>query len=406
MLSNPTQPLLDLLGRVGADPRDSDEVRLQKTLMVSGLLLGGTPAIAVWGLAYLALGQALAGWLMLATALLTLLLVALFGLTRRFGLFRFLLLLLLLAAPFAITAVLGGALNASAFFLYAQLAPLQALLWYSTPRPAIGWLMAYLALVVAGLALQPFLPPASPLSPGIVNAFLVLNVGLFSAAFFILLLYFVRQRNLFQARSEALLLNILPAEIAAILKKERRVIADSFAGASILFADFVGFTPLSAEMAPAEMVELLNEVFSHFDALVDQHGLEKIKTIGDAYMVAAGVPRPRSDHAQAITRLALEMQTFIGSRQFRGRSIAFRIGINSGPVIAGVIGRKTFIYDLWGDAVNTASRMESHGAAGVVQVTRATYELIRNVFICEPRGTLYIKGKGEMEVWHVQGLRP
>jgi guanylate cyclase len=218
--------------------------------------------------------------------------------------------------------------------------------------------------------------------------------------------YFVGQKNIFQEKSEALLLNILPKEIARILKNEQRTIADHYAGASILFADMVNFTPMSAEMSPVEMVELLNQVFSHFDTLVEKHDLEKIKTVGDCYMVAAGVPRPRSDHAQVLARLALDMREYVRNETFKAsRPVDFRIGINSGPVLAGVIGRKKFIYDLWGDAVNTASRMESHGAAGIIQITRATYELIKDDFVCEPHGTIYVKGKGEMEVWFVSGAK-
>jgi guanylate cyclase len=174
---------------------------------------------------------------------------------------------------------------------------------------------------------------------------------------------------------------------------------------SILFADVVNFTPMSALMTPVELVELLNEVFSYFDTLVDKYRLEKIKTIGDCYMVAAGVPRSRSDHAHVLTHMALEVQAYFSGREFWGRQLAFRIGINSGPVVAGVIGHRKFIYDLWGDAVNTASRMESHGVGGQIQITQATYELIKNDFICEPRDLVNVKGKGEMEVWHVVGQK-
>jgi len=205
-----------------------------------------------------------------------------------------------------------------------------------------------------------------------------------------------------QEKSENLLLNILPKEIAAILKNENRVIADHYPGASVLFADMVNFTPMSAEMSPTAMVELLNEIFSHFDSLVEKYDLEKIRTIGDSYMVAAGVPRPRLDHAQALAHLALDMCAFIKSRTFKAsRPVDFRIGINSGPVIAGVIGRKKFVYDVWGDAVNLASRMESHGAGGAIQITEATYQLIKDEFKCEPRGTIAVKGKGEMNVWYI-----
>jgi guanylate cyclase len=151
-------------------------------------------------------------------------------------------------------------------------------------------------------------------------------------------------------------------------------------------------------------VELLNEVFSHFDVLVEKYGLEKIKTIGDCYMVASGIPRPRDDHAQAVTLMGLEILRFVETRSFRGRKLSFRIGINSGPVVAGVIGQKKFTYDLWGDAVNTASRMESQGTRNNIQITRSTYELIQNDFVCLPQPSTFIKGKGEMEIWHVVGV--
>jgi len=164
----------------------------------------------------------------------------------------------------------------------------------------------------------------------------------------------------------------------------------------------VGFTPLSAQLPPVEMVELLNEVFSFFDSLLDKYDVEKIRTIGDSYMVASGVPRGRPDHAQALVRMALEMRNYIATHTFRNdQCVSFRIGINSGSMIAGVIGRRKFVYDVWGDAVNIASRMESHGLGGAVQITRATYELIKDEFVCEPRGTVNVKGKGDMDVWLV-----
>jgi len=219
------------------------------------------------------------------------------------------------------------------------------------------------------------------------------------------LYYFVGQRDYFQERSEMLLLNILPKEISEALKAGPKTIAAHHDAASILFADVVQFTPLAATMTPLQLVELLNEVFQCFDNLVEKYDLEKIKTIGDCYMVAAGVPRGRPDHATALVGLALDMQAAVAERTFGGQRLAFRMGINSGPVVAGVIGRKKFIYDLWGDAVNVASRMESQGQSGAVQITRRTYELIKDQFVCEPRGTATIKGAGELEVWHVVGRK-
>jgi guanylate cyclase len=150
------------------------------------------------------------------------------------------------------------------------------------------------------------------------------------------------------------------------------------------------------------MVELLNEIYSRFDALIEKHGAEKIRTIGDNYMIASGLPAPRADHAQALARLALDMNAYLsGLPPVAGRRLAFRFGMNSGPVVAGVIGSKKFAYDVWGDMVNTASRMESQGTPGMIQVTRSTYELIKDNFICERKGSLDVKGKGEMETWYL-----
>jgi guanylate cyclase len=205
-----------------------------------------------------------------------------------------------------------------------------------------------------------------------------------------------------QSRSESLLLNILPRSIADRLKAQTKTIADQFSSASILFADVVDFTPLAERLPPAEVVGVLDHLFTHFDALAERYELEKIKTIGDCYMVAAGVPSPRSDHAHALALMALDMQAAMRSAGAVGHlGLELRVGINSGPVIAGVIGRKRFLYDLWGDAVNTASRMESHGTSGRIQITRATKELLEDEFVCEPRGTIPIKGKGELEAWYL-----
>jgi class 3 adenylate cyclase len=207
-----------------------------------------------------------------------------------------------------------------------------------------------------------------------------------------------------RARSESLLLNILPQEIAQTLKERSGTIAQRFDQASVLFADMVGFTPLSAEMTPEEMVELLNTIYSFYDSLTEKYGLEKIRTIGDNYMVASGVPRVRPDHAKALARMALEMcDIFKDAGRLPIDGLNFRIGINSGPLVAGVIGYKKFQYDIWGPTVNTASRMESQGLPGKVQITQATYELLKDEFVCEPRGTLEVKGVGEVETWFLVG---
>jgi class 3 adenylate cyclase len=201
---------------------------------------------------------------------------------------------------------------------------------------------------------------------------------------------------------ERLMLRVFPQVVATALEEDR-VVADEFESASILFADLESFTHMADQMPASEVVALLNDVFTEFDRIVDEHGLEKIKTIGDCYMVAAGVPEPRADHAVALCEFALRLQTVVADRTFRGHQLRFRIGINSGPIFAGVIGQKRFLYDLWGDAVNVASRMESTGVPGAVQITDATRALVGNAFTCEERGLVDVKGKGLMRAWTLVG---
>lgn len=209
-----------------------------------------------------------------------------------------------------------------------------------------------------------------------------------------------------QERSEALLLNILPRSIVQRMK-QNEVIADGFQEATVLFSDIVGFTQLAAHMAPAALVNMLNEVFSAFDKLVIEFGVEKIKTIGDAYMIAAGLPEKRDDHAQIAAHLALAMrQTIAKAANETGHPLKIRIGLNSGPLVAGVIGTHKFIYDIWGDTVNTASRMESHSLPDEIQVSETTYALLRDEFVFEPRGRIDVKGKGLMETYFLRGPRP
>ncbi|MGB3239771.1 MAG: adenylate/guanylate cyclase domain-containing protein [Geitlerinemataceae cyanobacterium] len=203
-----------------------------------------------------------------------------------------------------------------------------------------------------------------------------------------------------QDKSERLLLNILPAPIADRLKQGHQNIADGFAEVTILFADLVGFTQLSSRKNPKELVDLLNQIFSAFDRLSEKHGLEKIKTIGDAYMVAGGLPDPKSHSAADIAEMAIEMQQEMQNfRERTGEDLHLRIGMNTGPVVAGVIGTRKFIYDLWGDAVNVASRMESQGIPGCIQVTEATYTLLKDKYRFEARGEIAIKGKGTMPAY-------
>lgn len=207
-----------------------------------------------------------------------------------------------------------------------------------------------------------------------------------------------------QEKSERLLLNILPETIADRLKNEPQSIAEAFGNVTVLFADIVGFTELSSRLSPYDLVTRLNQIFSRFDALAERYGLEKIKTIGDAYMVVGGLPEPRQDHAQAVADMALAMQKEIQALSHDlGESLQMRIGINSGPVVAGVIGIKKFIYDLWGDTVNIASRMESHGQPGAIHISETTYRHLHKDYHVVDRGLITVKGKGSMQTYWLQG---
>lgn len=305
-----------------------------------------------------------------------------------------------LSAICATTILLGGIFNSGGAILWGIFVVMMSLIGLSVKRARIV-LIVYISLFVLLLWLEPVVRTSNNLPQGFISFLFAFTVICISILIFNNLAYFIEQRNIERQKVEDLLLNVLPKDIAAILKDEQRAIADQFNMASILFADVVNFTPMSAQMTAEELVDLLNEVFSYFDALVEKYGLEKIKTVGDCYMVAAGVPKLREDHAKVLVEMALDIRAYTTRQTFNGRQLTFRIGINSGPVVAGVIGRKKFIYDLWGDTVNTASRMESHSMGNVIQITKETYDLIKDDFVCESRGVINVKGKGEMETWYV-----
>lgn len=400
-----------LLARIGADVRDDEDLRQKKALLVLLAILI-LPVSVVWGSLYLGLGSpvGVVPYVYFAVSLGSL---VVFARTRRF---RRLLVTQLLAILLTTTAgqmLVGGFLPSGGVGLWGILAPLGALVFLEV-RQAVRWFGGFLMVfVLTGLAGEVLFSDAD-LPVAFNSTMLALNVIGAASVAFTLLASFAHQRNAAltalraeQEKSEALLLNILPRSIAERLKAAAQTIADHFAAATILFADVVDFTPLAQRLPPAQMVGILDQLFSHFDVLVDRHELEKIKTIGDCYMAAAGVPNPRPDHARKAALLALEMRDVLATSVRPGQpALQLRIGINSGPVVAGVIGTKRFLYDLWGDAVNTASRMESHGTPGEIQITRATYELLKDDFVCRRRGTILVKGKGPMETWYLVGSRP
>jgi adenylate cyclase len=401
----------DRLALVGADPRDDEDLRARKALLVliSVLIL---PVAALWGALYLALGSPV-GVVPLVYFGVLLGAIAMFSRTRDFPQLLRVGQLDILFAPTLSMIPLGGFLDSGGVGLWGILAPLGALV-FSEVRSAARWYVAWLVVFLgSGLAGEIIGPIWEPLPVWFTSTMLALNIAVGGTIVFTLLAVFAAQRRdalaalrQEQAKAEDLLLNILPRSIADQLKAQTQPIADQFGSASILFADVVDFTPWSERLPPAEVVGYLDHIFSHFDRLVERYGVEKIKTIGDCYMVAAGVPTPRPDHARALALMALDMVEAMRSEDEVGHlGLELRVGINSGPVVAGVIGRKRFLYDLWGDAVNTASRMESHGTPWRIQITRATYELLADEFDCEPRGTIAVKGKGEIEAWYLTGPR-
>ena len=395
--------VIELVERIGADPADPDDLRLRKALLVLFILLV-MPTGVIWGILYWINGEVVAALLPLTYTVYTVVVIVVFHRTRDFTFFRRAELTGILLTPFVLGVVLGGLVPSSGIILWSFLAPLGAIAFVS-PRLAWWWFGVFLLLVALTTPVAAIVRPVpAALPPTMVLAFLALNIGAVAFASFFLLATFARQREDAQARADGLLLNILPAEVAETLKVDRRRIARHYEQVSVLFADVVDFTPLAESLPPAGVVDLLDELFTEFDDLVERHGVEKIKTIGDAYMVAAGVPRERADHAHVLADLALEMAAVVDHhRRADGGAIRLRIGIASGPVVAGVIGRRKFIYDLWGDTVNVASRMESQGTPGRIQITEATCALIRDAFDCEPRGEIEVKGKGAISTWYLLG---
>jgi guanylate cyclase len=413
-----TTPLLAAADHTHAAAQTQRETLQQELLVTSSTIIAFLGLL--WGLIYLYTGAVTAGAIPILYAIVSFVSIGYYALTGRYHFFRFSQLLITLIFPVLLMLVLGGFVNSSGVILWSLTSPVGALLFDSRRKAAI-WFGAFSALVIiAGLldvgvlgTLAQIMPERSLISANLIIVFFIMNVIGPSVVVFLLLVYFTRQRDrnydlllAEQAKSDRLLLNILPQPIARRLKDGDSKIAECIGSASILFADVAGFTPLSTELGVERVVELLNDLHTGFDDIMEKHGLEKIRTIGDGYMAVSGLPTPRPDHAHAMAEAALEMLDFArGLAPPHERPIALRIGINSGTIMAGVIGRKKFSYDVWGDPVNVASRMESHGLSNCIQITEDTYRLIKDDFICAPRGVVEIKGKGEMRTWFLIGKK-
>jgi adenylate cyclase len=397
-----------LVGRVlaiGADPGDSHDERTQKAFFV-GIIVGVLPAGVLWGAMYWALGERAAALFPWGYTLASVASIAVFSRTKNFAFLKTAELLLILVTPALLQVALGGIVASSGVILWSFLAPLGAAV-FDRAR-AWRWYAAFVTLIALSIpAARIVRPDEADMPNAAVVAFAALNIAAVTLTAFAVVVAFARQREVAQDRVETLLLDILPEEIAHRLQFEEETIADHFDEASVLFADVVDFTPLSSNLDAREVVGLLDRLFGSFDELVDRYDVEKIKTIGDCYMVAAGVPRHRADHAPALARLALEMRACAATclPDGSGHDLRLRIGISSGPVVAGVIGRRRFLYDLWGDTVNMASRMESHGVPDAIHITRSTLDLLGDDFVTEPRGAVDVKGKGRVETWLLVGAR-
>lgn len=404
---------LQRLVEIGAEPSDSDELRVRKAVMVLSASLMASLSF-VWVVTYASLGLWVSAAIPFVYQLASAASIYMFARSHRYILFRQSQLLMSLVFPFLLQWSLGGFETSSAVCLWGITSPLGALLFVGA-RQSIPWFVAFGGLVGISAAIDPLLAgDAHDVPYSVVVTFFALNIMGVATTAYALLQYFVRARERAlsdlahehrelereQDKSERLLLNVLPEPVATRLKERKGIIADNFQAVTVLFVDLVGFTPLSERLSASDLVSLLDRVFARWDALAAEYGVEKIKTIGDAYMAAAGVPLPRDDHAEAIADMALAMGPEITRCSAEiGEQLEVRIGIDTGPVVAGVIGQAKFIYDLWGDTVNTASRMESHASPGTIQVTERAYERLKNSFELRRRGAVEVKGKGKMDCY-------
>ncbi len=384
---------------IGIAPQDGDDVRVQKvTLTLSAVTV--TVLAVAWVGTYLALDRPVSAAIPFTYQVASVVSLVAFARTKDYRFFRFSQIVLIFLLPFLLQWSLGGYAASSAVSLWALVGVFGALFFYSA-REAVPWFVLFVALTIISGLIDPWLAASAARIPTAVQiSFFVLNILGVSVTAYLLLQYSIRARDAAFAQSDGLLLNILPRSIAERLKRDPGVIAERHDDVTVLFADVADFTPFAERTSPEQVVGVLDEIFSAFDDLTEQRGLEKIKTIGDAYMAVGGVPEPRADHAEAIAALAIDMQVELARVcSALGLSLAVRIGIDSGPVVAGVIGRRKFIYDLWGDTVNTASRMESHGVPGRIQVTEGTYRRLRDRYRFEDRGETEIKGKGRIRTY-------
>jgi guanylate cyclase len=391
--------------RGGIAPDDDERIRLRKAslTLVATLIAVLSPA---WIATYLVLGHPVAAAIPAAYMAFTVVGLGALFVTKRDALLLATQVVAIFTLPIALQWVLGGFVQGSAVVLWSFSAVLLALVAWGVRLASLVFAAFVAAVAVSGLAESSLRGVVPALPEPVQTAFFVLNAAAPLATAFALLVYFNRERDAALAASDSLLLTILPAAVARLLKSGRREVAERHESATVTFIDFVGFTEFADALAPERLVELLGRAFAALDALAARHGVEKIKTLGDGYLAAAGVTDARPDHASAVAEMALgvgsELRAALGE-DWPG--LEARIGVATGPVIAGVIGARRFGFDLWGDTVNTASRMASHADPGTIQVTDATAEVLASSYRVERLDAVAVKGKGEMTTFRLLGRR-
>jgi adenylate cyclase len=394
----------------------AQEDKLHKDLLIFACAFMNL-AVVLWLAIYWVMGLHFSANVPLIYQLVSVASLAHFLKTKKFEIFRFVQLSLFLFVPFVMQWSIGSAVTSSGVMLWALLAPIGALV-VSGWRESVPWFIAYILMTVISGFFDFYL--ASSADPGVsmktIGFFFALNFGVMSSILYFLVRYFVvamdkinsqldQQHQLLaeeQKKSERVLLNVLPNSIAQRLKNHQGLIADGHADVTVMFADLVNFTQLTESLSPEQMVGLLNTIFSGFDELCEKYGVEKIKTIGDAYMAVGGLSRERADYTSDIASLALDMRQFVTNHPGLSKyGLGIHTGIATGPVVAGVIGTKRFIYDLWGDTVNIASRLTNEAVQDVIQVDKTTYNRIRYSYAFEPPATIHFKGKGEMVMYRL-----
>jgi class 3 adenylate cyclase len=412
-----------------ADPLSPEEKLSGDMLLFStGLMVF---ASVLWLAVYWSLGQRFSTLIPLTFQFISVCTIVFYLKTRKLAPFCMMQLSLFLFTPFVLQWSIGNFVNASGVSLWALLSPVGAIVIMGT-KESVPWFIAYIFMTaMSGMFDYQLGLDVKQLDQKTVAVFFVLNFVSISAMVYVLLWYFTREKSKLRKAidaqthavetekelSERLLLNILPAPIAERLKRQETNIADGHADVTVLFADIVNFTQMTEEMSPNDTVHLLNDIFSEFDDLAQKHGIEKIKTVGDAYMAAGGLGSRNSvgttadsniglnaNYVEAMADISLEMLAFISKYVApNGQSLSLRIGIATGPVVAGVIGRRKFSYDLWGDTVNIASRMCSEAQANCTQVDAVTFRRLHNRYAFDPGQQIHIKGKGPMNVYNLIG---